>query len=141
MYKPLSDEVMRQLEDVGDVVITIKPGWETSGQWTAKPAYINYYRGTMGERIFRCYYDESGDTLSITHVEATKMIGDKKALVDGYLFVALKGLINHASSNGKKRLIVESYIPAIADHMLDLGFSLQPKGLQPGGYGCKLLKE
>jgi hypothetical protein len=39
-----------------------------------------------------------------------------------------------------KRLIVDSYIPAAADHMMDLEFSVTARGISAGARGCKILK-
>ena len=118
-----------------------RPGWELQGGWSSKPAFILYWIGYESERIVSCYWSREGKTTQITQIEPDSLIIDNKALIDAYLYVALKGLILEADKSRMKRLIVDSYIPSIVDHMLDLGFSITAKGLSmPGGRGCKILE-
>jgi len=72
---------------------------------------------------------------------ATELIADKKGLVDAYTYLALKGMVDFTRTMQATRLIVDSFIPALADHMLDLGFHVTPKGMSGGCRGCKTLKD
>ena len=143
MYKAFSPSIIEEMEERGNIVITVKPGWEQTQPWSSKPSYISYWLGTHHERIFSCYVaqEKTAAVVQVTNMEATKLISDKKALVDAYMYITLKGLIEYAKSAEAERLIVDSYIPAAADHMLDLGFYITPKGSLAGGSrGCKTIK-
>jgi len=140
MFKALSPSVIDEMVEAGNITVTIKPGWEDQGHWLAKPANIVYILGYNEEAIFTCYYQRSGSTLQITNVEPAKLIGDRKSLVDAYLYVALKGLVDMANSIKLKRLVIDSYIPALADHMLDLGFNVTARGLASGSRGCRVFE-
>jgi len=138
MYKAISSSIIKEMLDAGDTYVSIKKGWEHSSGWSAKPSYIIYALGPERERIFSCYFFRERDTIQITNLEATKLISDQKALVDAYMYIALVGLIEFSKNLGVKRLIVDSYIPSIADHMLDLGFQITAKGFgRAGGRGIK----
>ena len=141
MYKSLSTSVLREMEERGDILVTIKPGWEQSGGWQAKPSFISYAVGYDREHIFGCYFMQENNTIQISDVEPTKLISNEKSLVDAYIYITLKGLIEFANNLGAKRLIFDSLIPAAADHMLDLGFNITSKGISGGTRGCKLLKD
>jgi hypothetical protein len=131
------------MNEVGAVSITIAKGWENAGSWSSIPAFIAYWLGPESEHIFSCYYTRGRKTLQLTDLEATGLIKDKKALVDAYLYVAIKGIINNAKTMGLQRLIIDSYIPSVVDHMLDLGFRITPKSAfgAAGGRGCKILED
>lgn len=141
MYKSFSQSVLEEMEERGGILLTIKPGWEQSTEWCAQPFFISYCMGLQREHIFSCYLSKENGAIQIVNLEATELIKDKKSLVDAYMYVTLKGLIKHAKNMGATRLIVDSYIPATADHMLDLGFYITPKGMTGGARGCKKLKE
>ena len=79
--------------------------------------------------------------MQITNVVATKLIADKKGLVDAYTYIALKGMIEFAKNMKSQRIIVDSYIPSLADYMLDFEFHITPKGLSGGCRGCKILED
>ena len=141
MYKSLSKSVLEEMTERGNTVVTIKAGWEMSSAWMSIPGYITYCLGGNREHIFRCYVSREHNTIQITNVEATKLISDKKSLVDAYMYVALKGVVKFAENLRAKRLIFDSYIPAAADHMIDLGFRITSKGLSGGSRGLKTFKE
>ena len=141
MYKAFAPEIIKKMEENGSIVITIKPGWEHVGNWACAPSNISYWLGSQRERIFTCYLSRESSTVQITNVAATRLIADKKGLVDAYMYLALKGMIEFAKTAGVKRLIVDSFIPALADHMLDQEFHITPKGLSGGCRGCKTLKD
>lgn len=141
MYKSLSPSVLEEMTKRGSAVITVKGGWETTSAWVSIPGFITYCLGDNREHIFRCYMSRETNTIQITNVEATKLIADKKSLVDAYMYVALKGVIKFAESMRVKRLIFDSYIPSAADHMIDLGFRITSKGLSGGSRGLKMFKE
>jgi len=126
------------MEELGHIIITAKNGWENV--WNMQPSFISYNIDIASERIFSCYYSKSGNQVQITNLEALKLISDDKAMVDAYLFLAIKGLIRFTNNIGAKRLVVDSFIPAAADHMLDLGFYVVCKGLSNGSRGCKTLE-
>lgn len=139
MFKTVAPSVLKELSDAGEILLTIKPGWEMAGSWSSKPSHIYYCLGTNRERIFDCYFNHDKNAVQVTNIEAAKLIKGQKSLIDAYMHVALKGLLDLAISLKSKRLIVDSYIPSVADHMFDLGFNVTSKGLQSGARGCKLL--
>ena len=143
MYRTLAPSVLKEMEECGNVVLTVKPGWEQVNQWSSKPSYISYCIGTRREHIFTCYMSQENTTIQITNMEATKLIANNKALIDAYMYVTLKELIDFAETQQVKRLIVDSFISSAADHMLDLGFYVTPKGTfsANGSRGCKTIKE
>ena len=141
MYKSLSASVLKEMTERGNTTITIKAGWETSSAWVSIPGFITYCLGGNLEHIFRCYMSREHDSIQITNVEPTELIADKKALVDAYMYVALKGVVKFAEDMRVKRLIFDSYVPAAADHMIDLGFRITSKGLSGGSRGLKTFKE
>jgi len=142
MYRALSPSVLEEMTERGNILLTIKPGWEQGTPWTASPSFVSYCIGTNQEHIFTCYSSRENTVMQVTNMEATKLISDKKSLVDAYMYVALKGLIDLAKDREVKRLIVDSFIPSAADHMLDLGFYITPKGAFScgGSRGCKTIK-
>jgi len=139
MYKAFGPAVLAEMEERGNILITVKPGWEGGGDWISKPSYISYCMGTNREHIFTCYLSQESKSIQIANMEATKLISDRKGLVDAYVYVALKGLVKFAKSLNASRLLVDSFIPATADYMLDLGFYVTSKGLSAGARGCKTL--
>jgi len=141
MYKALSPSVLEEMEERGDIVVTIKNGWDQGVRWSTKPHNISYCIGTSLERIFTCYISKESATVQITNIEPTKLISANKGLIDAYMYVALKGLMKFAKELNTRRLIIDSYIPASADYMLDLGFSVTSKGLGSGARGCKTLED
>jgi len=141
MYRAFSPTVLKEMEDRGNILVTVKPGWEGGGEWISKPSFISYCIGTGREHIFTCYLSQESKSIQISNMEATKLISDKKALVDAYMYVALKGLVKFARSLNARRLLVDSFIPATADYMLDLGFYVTSKGLSAGARGCKTLRK
>ena len=142
MYRALSPSVLEEMAGRGNILLTIKHGWEHQTPWTATPSFISYCIGTTREHIFICYSSRESTVMQISNIEATELISDEKSLVDAYMYVALKGLINLAESSRVKRLIVDSFIPSTADHMLDLGFYITPRGSfsGAGSRGCKTIK-
>lgn len=140
MYKALSPSVLKEMTDDGLVFLTIQSGWEPSSPWSAKPHHICYQLGTDHEHIFSCYYMLSGRTVRITNIKAAKIISKERALIDAYMYIALKGLIRIAKEMGAVKLVVDSQIPSIADHMLDLGF-ISGAFSTTGCQGFKTLKE
>jgi hypothetical protein len=141
MYKSLSSSILKEMLDRGRITVTIKTGWETACSWASMPSYITYCLGGRREHIFSFYLTRGPNTIQMINVESTKLISDKKPLVDAYMYVALRGVIDFAKSLKAKRFIFDSYIPSAADHMLDLGFIVNPKGFNSGGRGLKILKE
>lgn len=143
MYKAFSPSVLKEMEEHGNILITVKSGWEQTNKWSAKPSYVSYCIGAKREHIFSCYMSQETNTIQITNMKATRLISDKKALIDAYMYIALKGLIEFARDTGVERLIVDSPISAAADYMLDLGFYVMPKGKfsTSGSRGCKRLEE
>ena len=144
MYKTLSPETLKEMEERGHIMVSFKEGWETCSPWSSKPAYLYYCLGSERERIFTCYISTADATTQITNLEATKVISGEKALVDAYMYVALKGLIRFARNNQSRRLVIDSYISATADYMLDMGFRITAIGSAPsvgGARGCKTLKD
>jgi hypothetical protein len=141
MYKAFSPTVLAEMEDRGNILITVKPGWEGGGDWISKPSYISYCIGTEREHIFTCYLSHESKAVQVSNMEATGLISDNKALVDAYMCIALKGLVVFAKSLNARRLLVDSFIPATADYMLDLGFYVTSKGLSAGARGCKTLRK
>ena len=147
MYKAFSPIVIKEMETHGNISLTIKSGWEQVNAWSAKPSHICYWMGDYQEYIFDCYSSQEKTVMEIGNLKATEIISDKDALVDAYMYLTLKGLIDLAEIVGVKRLIVSSYISATADYMLDLGFYVtHNKILLSGGSsgesrGCKTLKE
>lgn len=140
MYKSLSPSVLEEMVERGNILVTVKPGWEQTSGWNAKPSFISYTTGYDREHIFTCYFVCDSHSVQITDVEPTKLIYGEKALVDAYMYVTLKGLVEFANNLGANRLIFDSIIPA-ADHMLDLGFNVTSKGISGGSRGCKSLKD
>lgn len=142
MYKAFSPSVLKEMTERGNILLTIKPGWEQATPWNASPSFISYCMGTNREHIFTCYFSQESTVMQVTNIEATKLISDKKSLVDAYMYVALKGLVELAENKKVQRLIVDSFISAAADHMLDLGFYITPKGAfsSTGSRGCKTIE-
>lgn len=143
MYKTLAPSVIKEMEECGNIVLTIKPGWEQGNLWSARPSYISYCMGTRHEHIFTCYMSQGGETIQLTNMAPTELISNNKALIDAYMHIALKGLIGYAKTQGIKRLIIDSFTSSAADHMLGLGFYVTSKGTfnSSGSRGCKTIKE
>lgn len=143
MFKALPPAVLEEMLEAGEILLTVKAAWEGASVWSAVPNFISYCIGTERTHIFTCYCLREGVTLQLTNMEPTKLISGEKPLVDAYMYVALKGLIEFANSLGIERLIIDSYVPSAADYMLDLGFYITPKGtFSSGGVrGYKILKE
>lgn len=140
MYKAFAPSVVKELEERGNIIVTIKSGWEQDdGGWLCKPCFVTYCIGSALEHIFSSYLSNEMNTVQFANIEATEVISGNKPLVDAYMYVALKGLIEFAKNLKKKRLVIDSYIPAVADHMLDLGFYITPK-TGAGARGCRILK-
>lgn len=138
MYKACSPTILEDMEKNGKIIISIKEGYEMSGAWTAKPINIFYYIGNIKERIFECYYHERNKVVQITNIKPTQLIADQSNLVDGYMYIVLKGLIEFAKSTNAKKIIVDSKISSITDHMLDLNFESFSVG---GQRACKHLED
>jgi hypothetical protein len=140
MFQALSQKTIEEMDSIGHILITVKSGWETAGTWSSQPHNISYCLGGHSkEHIFTCYILKESATVQVTSIEATELISDKKCLVDAYLVLALKGLMDYAKYICCDRLIVDSWIPSIIDHMLDLGFTTQPRGSFSSIRGIKKL--
>jgi len=124
----------------GHISITVKKGWENVITWSSTPGFISYRLGVNTEHIFSCYITRGEKTVQLSNIEPTELIASQKSLVDAYIYVALKGVISLAGNIGAKRLVLDSSIPAIANHMLDMGFNVTPRGTS-GSRGCKLLED
>lgn len=140
MYKSFSPGVLKEMKNRGEIIITIRPGWENAAQWSYIPGFISYCIGQNREHIFSCYISKDTETVQLTNIVPTKLINENKSLIDAYMYVAIKGLMELTEGMGAKRLVIDSLLPAAADHMLDAGFSVTPKG-PVGTRGCKTLKD
>ena len=140
MYKSFSASVLKQMEERAEIMVTVKEGWTSITKWSSTPGFISYCLGVNREQIFSCYITREESIFQISCVEPTELIKGQKSLVDAYIYVALRGLIKFANNMGVRQLVFDSYIPAAADHMLDMGFVLTPRGI-PGSRGCKILED
>lgn len=131
MYKQLSSTAVKELEESGCIILTIKAGWEPGSVRQALPYNINYQIGVDLERIFRCYLHIYEETVEVTNVEPAPMISDQENLVDAYLGIAIQGIVKYAKSLSKSHVVISSRIPSAAEHLADKGFTLVPRGLFP----------
>lgn len=142
MFKAFAPAVVKEMEEQGTVELVVKPGWESSvGNGSSKPGFISYCIGIEREHIFSCYFSDGGHYLQVTNIKPTSLISSERALVDAYMKVTLKGLIEVAKAIEKKRLIVSSMEPSLVDHMLDLKFKIAPVRLvaKVGARGYKII--
>jgi hypothetical protein len=142
MYKALSAVTVKELEETGKILLLVKKGWEMH-HWAGCPHHIYYRIGTRQECIFDCYVSIHNDVMSISNIKPTKLIVSEPSLVDAYLFIALKEMIEYASSLKIKKLIVDSAVTSMAEHLVDLGFTPSPRSTFSGStlQGYMLLEE
>lgn len=124
MFRALSPSVFKDLREQGTIVLTIKRGWESAGAWSAKPCFVNYCIGNSQERIFSCYMSFSRKAAQVTNITPTELISSQKSLIDGYLYIALTGIERYMRAMRMKRLVVDSCVPCMVDHLVDLGFEV-----------------
>lgn len=137
MFKSLAPSVFKEMSEAGAIVITIKRGWEDAGDWSAKPCFINYCIGNSMERVFSCYISYSNKAAQVTDIKPTDLISSQKSLVDAYLHIAIVGVERYIRAMRMRRLVVDSSLPCMVDHLLDLGFEITRRG--NGSRGLKSL--
>lgn len=126
MFKQLAPSVIEKMKEEGRVVLTVKNGWETSTELNSIPYKINLYIGNQVEHLFNCYLylQKHGSTILISNIIPSSSVGTQKNIIDGYLYLAIDGLIKFAKTNKKNRIIVDTYIECAADHLPHYGFKL-----------------
>jgi len=124
MFKQLSPAIIEKMKEDGRVILTVKKGWETATSIHAIPYKINLYIGNNMEHLFDCYLQIYGSTIVISDIRSSSIIADKKNLVDGYLYLAINGLMKFAKAHDKNRMIVDTEIKYAADHLPHYGFKL-----------------
>lgn len=135
MYQALSPSVIEDLEKQGEVVFTLKtmkdiPADQVNSPWRTIPHKISFQIGTEEEHIFNCWVQIYDGTMNVSHIETAGMLKtEERGLVDAYLYLTIKGAIDHARSIHLHRLVIDSYLSATAEHLADLGFELFPGGL------------
>ncbi len=140
MYKQLKQSAIKELEESGFVILTIKEGWKHGSVRSSLPYNINYQIGIDSERIFRCYVHIYGETIEVTDIEPAPIISGHKNLVDAYLGITVQGIIDYAKSLSRSRIIISSCIPSTSEHLAGKGFTLVPKGSFPARVTQGLLK-
>jgi hypothetical protein len=124
MFKQLSPSVIEKMKKDGRIILTIKSGWERVTTMSAAPYKINLYIGRQMEHLFNCYLQMYGSTVVVSNIEPSLQATTQKGILDGYLYLAIDGLIKFAKTHDKKRMIVDTTIKCAADHLPHYGFKL-----------------
>ena len=124
MFKQLAPSIVEEMRRDGKIVLTVKHGWETSSEMHAIPYKINMCIGDQLEHLFSCYLYSHTNTIAISCIYPSPLIADKKNLIDGYLDLAIDGIIRFTKLNEKRRVIIDSDIKCIVDHLLHYRFKI-----------------
>jgi hypothetical protein len=139
MYKAIAPSVIKELENMGDVVFSVKNTGsmpQNPTPWITIPHKISFMIGNECEHIFDCLIQSYDNQMYVSNVEAAGILRlEEQGLVDVYLYLTMKKAITFAKVTGKKRLVFDSHIPSTAEHMADLGFFIYPSTAPyRGGY-------
>lgn len=131
MYRSISPLVLKELEESGDVVFSVKNvQFAQSTPWVSVPHKISFLIGPECEHIFDCLIQKYDNQIYVSQIEIAGLLRkEEQGLVDAYLYLTIKKLIKFAKVLGKSQLIIDSYIPSTAEHLLDLGFYLYPSNI------------
>ncbi|MGD9157703.1 MAG: hypothetical protein PVG39_04810 [Desulfobacteraceae bacterium] len=101
------------------VWIKPSPGWENASEESVKPGII-----TAGETaLFSCFFTTHKQQFEVTNLLNLSSIKGKR-IVDVFLLVALRGIMDLADGMRARKLKVTCNYPQMADHLLDNGFSI-----------------
>jgi len=130
MYRAIAPSVLKELEEIGEEIFSVK---NTAGRgpddtpWLTMPFKISFLIGTESEHIFDCFIQKYDSQMYVNHVEPAGILrSGEPGLIDAYLYLTIKKAIRFAQAQSKTQLIFDSYIPATAEHLVDLGFELYP---------------
>ena len=115
---------MEKMRKDGRIILTTKNGWEKATSMNSVPYKINLLLGNQMEHLFNCYLQMYGFTIVISNIEPSFSITTQKSMVDGYLDIAIDGIIKFTRLHGKNRIIVDTKIKYAADHLPHYGFKL-----------------
>lgn len=124
MFKQLAPSAVEKMRTEGRIILTVQTGWEASTNMCAIPYKINICIGDQLDHIFNCYLFLHQKTLVISDITSVSTITADKKVVDGYLDLAIDGIIKFAKIQNATRIIVDSYIKCMADHLPNYGFKI-----------------
>lgn len=140
MYKQIAPSIVKEMEEMGIMTLTIKKGWEDCKSWHSIPHLINFSAphntmlriGNSATHIFNCYIGGYSYIMNIGNVAPSNEISGNKSLIDVYLRLAIKRTIAYAKDLGKTKLTLSSRIPSTAEHLIDHEFRIFPiAGMKP----------
>ncbi len=124
MFKQLSQSVIEKMKEDGRIMLTVKRGWETATSTNPIPYKINLFIDNQLEHLFNCYLQIYDSAVIISDIIPTPYVSHQKNLIDGYLYIAIDGLVKFAKRQKKKRVVVDTNISCAADHLPHYGFKL-----------------
>lgn len=136
MFKQLAPSVVEEMRKDGRIILTAKNGWEKLTSTNSVPYKINLQLGCQMEHLFNCYLQIYDHTIVVSNIESSPSITTQKGMVDGYLDLAIDGIIKFTRLCGKNRIIVDTDIKCAADHLPHYGFKL----FSGTGYSTKSIK-
>ena len=130
MFEELNKDMSERLKDLVEIDLTPKEGWEAElrGSWSSIPTFIVARIGRDSQNLFECYTSIYDSNLDLTRLKPTKWTGGQdKSLVHFYLGLAMVHMEKLARSYGSKRILFDTQMSFIYDHIMDLGYKLVPK--------------
>jgi hypothetical protein len=124
MFKQLSPSAVEKMRAEGKIMLTVLTGWEMVTTLHAVPFKINMCIGNQLDHIFNCYLYSHAKTIVISDIEPSSAIVGKKRVIDGYLDLAIDGIVKYAKMQNAARVLVDSRIKCLADHLPQYGFKI-----------------
>lgn len=126
MYQELDKASREEIENSGEIFITIKPGWEQAGGWSDTPYLIKFAIATERFEVFRCYVQMYSETMAFTDIHIGKDLEDAEpGRIEVYARLALEAIIEHADLAGKLHLMVDTTVPQFLEWFIDHKFNIK----------------
>lgn len=127
MIQIMSLEEQKELENAGEIIISVKNGW-SAAPWSPTP-YSIYYSWGYHEReiIFECYLTYNYSTLTVTNITESKWLKEQNdlPLTDFLACLTVRALKEHARLLNKDIICADTKISLFVDHFINEGFTIE----------------
>lgn len=129
MFDELNKSSAERLAEEVDVSLQPKAGWVSGStpSFMAIPTEIVGRIANERQLLFDCYSSIYDGNLDITNLRPSKEIKDwDKSMIHFYLGLTMKKIEALSRLTLIKRLLWETEMPFIYDHVMDLGYKISP---------------
>lgn len=136
MFNPISLTEGKTLEKGGKISISVASKWAGTSNLAAIPHNIRYvveknkkiYEDML---LYTCYITVSSVTTTFENLKRSSFINDSfyssEKRMYYFLRMALKQACIWSAENGRRRIVIMSDLPHIAEHFVDLKFVIKKK--------------